>query len=355
MFDQCYILPTSPIPAQIKEEGKTNHQGKTTQDISDMALSSKKAKTTAAIANNHLKCSITQCLMFDPVVADDENVYECLAIVEWLKNNSTSPLDNITPISVSGLRGVRTVKNMIEEFITTAECTEEMKDDYNAAKKASTLAKAETLFFDGKVLEAANSGYPKAMGIIANNYALGLRGFGVDPVKAFGFAANAADEGDEVGIFILATCFKEGWGVPIDYVSALKWYKLCEYKYHAHANNQMGSIYHEHGDNQDYKKAAECFRIAAEYGCYSSEYSLAGLYFNGLGVEQSFAEAGKRFKIAADQNHAKSQFELGVMVIKKQGSNEGTFTEGMDLVEKAVNQGNGKAIAYMKKFRGGQI
>ena len=45
-----------------------------------------------------------------------------------------------------------------------------MLKDYNDAKKASDMVKAEKLYKDDKILEAANLGHPKAIGEMADNY-----------------------------------------------------------------------------------------------------------------------------------------------------------------------------------------
>ena len=96
-----------------------------------------------------------------------------------LKIRKVSPCDNSTIISA--LTENRNLKNMIEAYIASGDCDDETRNDYNAAKiasedsesakkKAEDMAKGKKLFEEKKVLEAANLGYPIAMGAMSSNY-----------------------------------------------------------------------------------------------------------------------------------------------------------------------------------------
>ena len=100
-----------------------------------------KRKAHAMKNEENFICSIithTCNIMFDPVVAQDGNTYERVAVVEWLKDHANSLIDNITPISVDRLFDNRALKNQIEEFIDSGDCNDEMKEDYYEAKKRLT-------------------------------------------------------------------------------------------------------------------------------------------------------------------------------------------------------------------------
>ena len=72
------------------------------------------------------------------------------------------------------------------------------------------------------------------------------------------------------------------------------------------------------------------------------------MYFNGDGVEQSFTEARKWYKLSADQNCANAQLRLGQMMMQGKGG-ENNLVEGIALIDKAVEQGNAKAMEWMKQ------
>src|SRR5690349_14435704 len=64
----------------------------------------------------------------------------------------------------------------------------------------------------------------------------------------------------------------------------------------------LGVRYAEgNGVSQDYLKAAELYRKAADRGYAPAQYSLAYLYENGLGVTQDLAEALSWYRKAAEQ------------------------------------------------------
>ena len=292
--------------------------------------------------------------MFDPVLAEDCRTYERLAIEASIALKGISPMDNETKISVAGLRSNVSIKGLIEDLVASDECPEEILEEYNDAKKASNMVKANKLYAEGKVLEAANLGHAEAMGEMANNFRRGEGGFGVDEDKAFDFATKSAKENDENGMFQLAYCYHVGIGVDEDYVAALKWYERCDDEYVSAANNNSGTIYYYggYGVDQNYEKAAECYRRAADLGNSDSQTELAEMYFDGKGVPQSFVEARKWYKLAADQDHAKAQYRLGKMLIKKQGGDDNTFLEGMELVSKAADQRFAGVISYIERVAG---
>jgi hypothetical protein len=62
-----------------------------------------------------LNCPITQELLKDPVVTLDGHTYEKIAILEWFKNNSTSPQTNLLLPSKQIIPN-HTLKNIIKHF-----------------------------------------------------------------------------------------------------------------------------------------------------------------------------------------------------------------------------------------------
>ena len=60
------------------------------------------------------KCPLTGQIFRDPVIAEDGHTYEYQAIVQWLRENRTSPLTR-EPMNVNQLRRNLTLKKIIEE------------------------------------------------------------------------------------------------------------------------------------------------------------------------------------------------------------------------------------------------
>jgi len=95
-----------------------------------------------------------------------------------------------------------------------------------AIARLASLAEGEKLYDEGKVLEAANLGYPEAMGEMARNYFEGANGFEKDYAKGIKLAMKAANEGDEVGMFYLGYCYLIGSSVARNYAFALSSYHI---------------------------------------------------------------------------------------------------------------------------------
>jgi TPR repeat protein len=98
---------------------------------------------------------------------------------------------------------------------------------WGARKKKSDFEKAQQLFSDGKVLEAAKLGLPRAQGKMAQHYSMGENGFEKDLDKCFEFAKLAAEGGDRLGQFWLGLAYYRGQGAEKDIAVALKWFELA--------------------------------------------------------------------------------------------------------------------------------
>lgn len=64
------------------------------------------------------------------------------------------------------------------------------------------------------------------------------------------------------------------------------------------------------GVEQDYGKAVEWYRKAAEQGAASAQYNLGVCYEYGNGVEQNYGIAAKWYRKAAEQGHEQAKSNL---------------------------------------------
>ena len=133
-----------------------------------------------------------------PVMAEDGNTYEKSAILNWLEEHTTSPLDPSTTISVRALFPNRSVNKTIEELVATSDVDVDTKAAWQARRD-----EPQRLLDQGRFLDAAKLGHPKAMGEMSFRYFFGIGGFAVDDAKAFDFATRAAKEGDGQGMYVL--------------------------------------------------------------------------------------------------------------------------------------------------------
>lgn len=146
------------------------------------------------------------------------------------------------------------------------------------------------------IMNAAVNGDAKAMvewgDMVGNDYKLDCR----EEVAAMWYRA-AANKGLPEGIWKLSKCYMKGRGT--EYNPSLG-YSLCRRAAKSGfvpALVDLGKIYR---DEQDYVRAAQCFRKAAEKGDAESQYEIGMLFLEGKGVKQSNKRAFKWFKAASE-------------------------------------------------------
>ena len=82
----------------------------------------------------------------------------------------------------------------------------------------------------------------------------------------------------------------------------------------ANAQFSLGGIYYQGiVAKQDYQKAIHWFTKAAEQGHTKAEYNLGYMFFDGRGVEVDYKKAYEWFEMAADGDDTKAQLYLAKM------------------------------------------
>jgi hypothetical protein len=114
----------------------------------------------------------------------------------------------------------------IVKLVTYDSIDEDFRKEWCERKRKFGLKKAEQLFDEGKVVEAAKLGLPRAQLEMTCNYISGLNGFEKNLDKAFEFIKLSAEGGDRSGQFGLGCSYICGQGVEKDYAAALKWLEL---------------------------------------------------------------------------------------------------------------------------------
>ena len=104
--------------------------------------------------------------------------------------------------------------------------------------------------------------------------------------------AERAEQGSATAQFNLGAMYHDGRGVPQDYQTAVKWYRLAAAQINASAQSNLGVIYHDgRGVPQDYQAAVKWFKLAAEQGDWASRFHLGRMYHKGQGVSQDYIYA----------------------------------------------------------------
>ena len=100
--------------------------------------------------------------------------------------------------------------------------------------------------------------------------------------------------------------------------------------------------YNGEGVTQDFRKAAKCFRLAADKGFPDAQNRLGTMYQYGRGVHRLPTEAVKWYRLAADQGNADAQNRLGTMYQYGRGVHR-LPTEAVKWYRLAADQGNADA------------
>ena len=108
----------------------------------------------------------------------------------------------------------------------------------------------------------------------------------------------------------------------------------------AEAQFQLGKAYaNGTGVPQDFAKAAEQYRKAAEAGNAKAQNNLALLYDRGQGVAKDDVEAAKWFRKAAEQGASFAQDSLGTMLMQGRAELQGQQGSREMVSQKAADQG----------------
>jgi len=124
-----------------------------------------------------------------------------------------------------------------------------------------------------------------------------------------------ASAGDADACFGLAEHYRLGRGVVANGRTAMRWYECAARSGHAGARYQMGRLF-ETGDGvrQDFKRAAELYRLATDLGRFpAAQYALGQLHYSGRGVANDYGLAIQWFRRAADGDYAPAQHVLGTI------------------------------------------
>lgn len=122
---------------------------------------------------------------------------------------------------------------------------------------------------------------------------------------------KAAARNDKTALFNLGAIYSNGVLVSKDYKKAKVYYEKAANLNHAGAQYRLGNIYAD-VDN-DFQKAFEWHKKAADNGDVDAKFLVAGLYYSGIDVEKDYENAKKLFLELAKKNHSNALYMLAVM------------------------------------------
>ncbi len=134
-----------------------------------------------------------------------------------------------------------------------------------------------------------------------------------------------------------------GNGVPQDYTKAVEWYKKAAEAGNLTAQFNLAKCYSDgKGIERSYDKAAEWYTKAAEAGYADAQANLGLLYEKGRGVNQDNAQAVSWYTKAAEQGVKEAQYNLGVCYENGKGVSQ-DYKKAAEWYTKAAEQGHASA------------
>ncbi len=184
---------------------------------------------------------------------------------------------------------------------------------------------------------AAESGEPRAQGILASLYLSG-RGITTDVEAALAWAEKALPAEDPYALESLAIIYLEGHGRPADATKAIEFYEIMAKNGNSDAHVEIGRIFENGiaGVEQNLETAAEYYLEAAKAGIVEAEMAIGVFYLQGVGVGKDEAEAYRWLKKAADSKEPSATMYLGRL-----------YLHGVPSLN--IEPNNNKAWYYIKK------
>ena len=148
---------------------------------------------------------------------------------------------------------------------------------------------------------------------------------------------------DAETLYNIGLRYYNGDGVTQDYAKAVNCFRQAAEQGYATAQNNLGDCYYDgQGVTQDYAQAVSWYRKAAKQGDTAAQFRLGFCYEYGRGVSKDYAQAADWYRKAAEQGNGTAQYFLGYCYGKGQGVTK-DYTQAVSWYRKAAEQGNAAA------------
>ena len=173
-------------------------------------------------------------------------------------------------------------------------------------------------------------------------------------LTAFGLATPLAEAGDLAAQALLGVIHDEGLGIEQDAKKAADWYALAAAKGDTGSAMQLAQLFLAgDGVDQDKKKAADYFEQAAKAGDPSALYNLAVIYQEGEGRPFDEDKARELLTEAAQLNDPEAQYTLALSYLEAQSGISDPI-KGALWMGRAARRGHTNAQVYygILRFQG---
>lgn len=191
--------------------------------------------------------------------------------------------------------------------------------------------------------KAINLGDTNSMVTKGAIYYYGKEGMPINYEEAVKWFTQAAETGDDDGMWRLANCYKNGYGIEKDDRKAYMWFEKS-----ANKQNRFGifglalCFFIGRGVERNYEEAVKLFKKAADQGHIGSLLRLGHCYEHGLGLEKDDRNAYLLYLNAAEKGSSEGQWRLGQCYRYSRGIQR-NVKEALKWYKKAADQGHKKA------------
>jgi TPR repeat protein len=160
------------------------------------------------------------------------------------------------------------------------------------------------------------------------------------------FLKKAASRDYTASFINIGNAYSNGYGVPIDFAEARKWYEKALAAGDLIAMNNIGYLYQEgRGVPRDYAQAIRRYEKAAAEGLPLAMVSLGNLYREGKGVSKDTATARRWYEKAAAEGNPEAMTNLGYLA--ESSGDVPHYDEARRWYEKAADAGQANAMANL--------
>ncbi|THB62884.1 MAG: sel1 repeat family protein [Gammaproteobacteria bacterium] len=151
-------------------------------------------------------------------------------------------------------------------------------------------------------------------------------------------------------LYLLATLYRGGIGVLVNYNKAQKIYTDLATKGHKKAMQALAGMYYKgQGTKQDYKKAMQWYQKASNAGYSVADFNLGVMYMLAQGEGVNHKKAMESFLKAANAGIAMAQYHAGSMYLRGVGADM-NFNKAVKWLKLARGNGSERAKMLLKKY-----
>lgn len=183
---------------------------------------------------------------------------------------------------------------------------------------------------------------------VGDVYRYGLFGRKINPQQSLHMYNESAKKNNKYGLFGLARCYEDGFGVEKDITQALQYLKQSINKGLAYGYTYLGDSYFKGtlGLKRNEREAVSNWKIAAEKGDRIGQYKYGVCYQLGKQVNVDEVQAFKWFKKSADQGYDEAQYKVGLCYLYGIGTKK-NVNKAYTWLQKASSQKQQDAIKVL--------